>query len=167
VTTVVGDRSLGGRSLSWGKRTVRRLEAQTCFTTTTAKGCMVEGHSHGLDSNIKFFPVHAALLHSLEKTICLGGSVFAGFCWQIRGAAHSLRPSSRPDRQYGAVDSRTIRLQGIHSLLAVPVYRLSIRSSRNFAAADPCSAIGCSTVVSGGVVKAASGILSKPAMAMS
>jgi hypothetical protein len=59
------------------------------------------------------------------------------------------------------VDSRTTSLHGRHNFLAVPAYRFSMRSSRNFAAADPCCAIGCSTVVSGGVVKAANGILSK------
>jgi hypothetical protein len=34
---------------------VRRLKAQTCFTTTTAEGRMVEGQSHGLDSSTKPF----------------------------------------------------------------------------------------------------------------
>src|SRR5712692_3843891 len=64
--------------------------------------------------------------------------------------------------ELATVDSRTTRLHGMQSFFAVPLYRFSMRSSRSFAASKPCFAIGCSTVVSGGVVNAASGMLSKP-----
>jgi hypothetical protein len=65
------------------------------------------------------------------------------------------------------VDPRTINLHSIEILFDALDFVAVIRSNRNLAAAAPCSVIGWATVVSGGVVKAARGMLSKPAIATS
>jgi hypothetical protein len=55
VTTTGDDNALMVGARLEGELAVRPLEAQTCFTTTTAEGCIVEGQSHGLDSSTKTF----------------------------------------------------------------------------------------------------------------
>jgi hypothetical protein len=64
-----------------GELALRRVEAQTCFTTTTAEGGMVEGQSHGMDSSTKPF------LLSLLRFVVFG----SGFQIQQVSANEALR----------------------------------------------------------------------------